>query len=61
MSSPEAPHDWLDKHILDQANHWGCSPADKASLFAGAAEYDEMITAGVADKPTRQNPATQPP
>ena len=46
-------HDWLDKHIIEQANHWGCSPADKASLFAGAAEFDEMLTAGVVEEPTK--------
>lgn len=47
-------HDWLDKHIIDQANHWGCSPADKARLFASAAEFDEMLTAGVVEEPTEE-------
>lgn len=48
-------HDWLDKHIIDQANHWGCSPADKAILFDAAAEFDEMLTAGV-EEPTEELP-----
>lgn len=43
--------DWLDKHIIEQANHWSISPKDKADLFNDAAEFGEMLENGTVEEP----------
>ena len=43
---------WLDKHIAEQAAAYGLTPAQKADLFNGAAEYDQKILQGEVDEPT---------
>lgn len=43
---------WLDRHIIEQANHYGISPAQKAALFDGAAEFDELIEQGLVEEPS---------
>lgn len=48
-------HDWLDKYIIEQADHYNLSTKSKADLFAGAAVYDEMILEGVVEEPPRSN------
>ena len=36
-------HDWLDKHIIDQANHWGCSPPP---MRPGALDFKDKPSRG---------------
>lgn len=52
--APEAgPHDWLDKHIQAQAQHYGMTVEQKACLFDEAAEYGELIEQGLVDEPSQ--------
>lgn len=37
-------YSWLDKHIIEQANHYGMSPEKHAALVKDAATFDEVIT-----------------
>lgn len=44
-------YDWLDKLIIEQANHYNISPKAKAELFNGAAEYCELIEQNIVEEP----------
>jgi hypothetical protein len=50
----EPPH-WLDRHIAEQAKHYGMSVRQKAKLFDGAAEYVELIEYGIVEEPENRN------
>jgi hypothetical protein len=43
MSKSSDPHAWLDPIIEQQAKHYGLTVEQKASLFDGAAKYDESM------------------
>lgn len=45
------PLAWLDRHIVEQAAHYGLTPERKAALFDGAAEYGEQLEQGLVDEP----------
>lgn len=47
---------WLDKHIQEQAGHYGLTVEQKAKLFDGAADFDEMILTGMVDEPRSDRP-----
>lgn len=44
-------YDWLDKIIIEQANHYNMSPKAKAELFSDAAEYCEFIEQNIVEEP----------
>ena len=45
---------WHNKHIEEQAAHYGLTVEQKAKLFNGAGEYDELIIIGDVDEPTQE-------
>lgn len=46
------PHHWLDRHIIEQANHYGTSPEKLAKLMSDAADYDELIVRHEVPEPS---------
>lgn len=39
-------HDWLDKHIREQAAHYGLTPEQHARIQHDAAKVQEQIESG---------------
>lgn len=48
---------WLDKYIVEQADHYGMTVEAKARLFNGAAECAELIETGEIDEPAFEKEA----
>lgn len=44
---------WLDPYIRQQAAHYGMTVEQKAVLFGGAADFDELLEIGEVDEPVR--------
>lgn len=48
------PLAWLDHQIAAQAAHYGLSPERKGDLFAGAAQYGELIEHRIVEEPEHE-------
>jgi len=49
--SGELEHHWLDKHIAEQAAHYGLTVANHSKLMRGAADYQYDIEQLLVDDP----------
>lgn len=56
LAFSEGDKHWLDPHIRQQAAHYGLTVEQKARLFGGAADYEELIQAGEVDEPVTAPP-----
>lgn len=44
-------NDWLDKHIEEQAKHYGLTKEQHNKLLRDAAKYQEEIEEGTVEEP----------